>query len=85
MSLVSPSLFSVLHLKKNFFFTLSLPGVGIKTTASVTTSAALKCTLQGFPSGSVVKNLRCTVGDEGSVPGLGRSHVLCTTTIEPVL
>ena len=28
---------------------------------------------QGFPSGSVVKNLPADAGDAGSVPGLGRS------------
>ena len=29
-------------------------------------------TLQGFPSGSVVKNLPANAGDKYSVPGLGR-------------
>ena len=28
---------------------------------------------QGFPGGSVVKNLPANAGDEGSIPGLGRS------------
>ena len=31
---------------------------------------------QGFPGGSVVKNLPANVEDTGSIPGLGRSHVL---------
>ena len=30
----------------------------------------------GFPGGSVVKNLPANVGDTGSIPGLGRSHLL---------
>ena len=29
----------------------------------------------GFPGGSVVKNLPANVGDMGSIPGLGRSHM----------
>ena len=29
-----------------------------------------------FPSGSVVKNPPAKAGDMGSIPGLGRSHVL---------
>ena len=32
----------------------------------------------GFPGGSVVKNLPANAGDTGSVPDLGRSHVLCS-------
>ena len=31
--------------------------------------------LWGLPSGSVVKNLRTSAGDTGSIPGLGRSHM----------
>ena len=31
---------------------------------------------QGFPGGAVVKNLPTNVGDTGSSPGLGRSHML---------
>ena len=30
-------------------------------------------TLWGFPGGSVVKNLPASEGDEGLIPGLGRS------------
>ena len=30
---------------------------------------------QCFPGGPVVKNLPCSVGDTGSIPGLGGSHV----------
>ena len=30
------------------------------------------CTEEGFPSGSVVKNLIANAGDVGSIPGLGR-------------
>ena len=30
---------------------------------------------QSFPDGSVVKNLRASVGDTGSIPDLGRSHM----------
>ena len=29
--------------------------------------------IRGFPSGSMVKNLPAQAGDEGSIPGLGRS------------
>ena len=31
---------------------------------------------QGFPGGAVVKNPPANVGDRGSIPGLGRSHML---------
>ena len=47
---------------------------------------------QGFPGGSVVKNLPANAGNTGSIPDLGRSHMyageqlsLGATTIEPVL
>ena len=29
--------------------------------------------IQGFPGGSVIKNLPANAGDTGSIPGLGRS------------
>ena len=29
-----------------------------------------------FPGGAVVKNLPANAGDTGSIPGLGRSHML---------
>jgi len=32
--------------------------------------------IQGFPGGSVVRNLPPNEGDMGSVPGPGRSHML---------
>ena len=31
---------------------------------------------EGFPGGSVVKNVPTNAGDMGSIPGLGRSHML---------
>ena len=31
---------------------------------------------EGFPGCSVVKNLPATAGDMGSIPGLGRFHML---------
>ena len=31
---------------------------------------------EGFPGGSVVKNLPASAADMGSIPGLGRSHKL---------
>ena len=31
---------------------------------------------EGFPSGSVVKNLLSNAGDKSLIPGLGRSHML---------
>ena len=42
----------------------------------------------GFTGGSVVKNPPASLGDVGSVPGPGRSHMLrsnSATTTEPVL
>ena len=30
---------------------------------------------EGFPGGSVVKNLPCDEGDNSLTPGLGRSHM----------
>ena len=44
--------------------------------------------LQGFPGGSVVKNLPANAGDKGSITGLGRAHIPqlspCATTAETV-
>ena len=31
---------------------------------------------EGIPSDPVVKNMPCNAGDTGSIPGLGRSHML---------
>ena len=31
--------------------------------------------LRGFPGGTVAKNLPASVGDSGSIPGPGRSHM----------
>ena len=48
-------------------------------------------TTEGFPDGSVVKNLPANAGDMDSIPGLGQSHMPqaqlspFATTIEPVL
>ena len=36
----------------------------------------LKMENRDFPGGPVVKNLSYNAGDTGSIPGLGRSHVL---------
>ena len=36
----------------------------------------LKIENKDFPGGPVVKNLSYNAGDTGSIPGLGRSHVL---------
>ena len=48
-----------------------------------------KATEQGFPGGSVVKNLLASAGDMGSIPDLGgslcRATSLCAITVEPVL
>ena len=35
----------------------------------------IKSYIEGFPGGSVVKNLPATAGDMGSIPGLERSHM----------
>ncbi len=44
---------------------------------TMATSVAAKITevLWDFPGGTVVKNLPANVGDMGSSPGPGRSHV----------
>jgi len=31
--------------------------------------------LLGFPAGPAVKNLPCNARDNGSIPGMGRSHM----------
>ena len=36
----------------------------------------LKVRNQDFPGGPVVKNLLANAGDTGSIPGLGRFHML---------
>ena len=36
---------------------------------------AIKSMAPGFPGGAVVENLPANVGDTGSSPGLGRSHM----------
>ena len=35
-----------------------------------------KMSLRDFPGGAVVKNPPANAGDTGSIPGLGRSHML---------
>ena len=51
----------------------------------------LKLLEEGFPGAPVVKNPPCNARDTGSIPDLGRSHMLteqlspCTTNTEPVL
>ena len=34
--------------------------------------------VEDFPGDSVVKNLPANAGDMGSIPGLGRFHMLCS-------
>ena len=34
----------------------------------------LRSRAQGFPGGSVVKDLPANAGDTGSIPGTGKSH-----------
>ena len=50
---------------------------------------AFKDGLSGFPEGPVVKNLPANARDMGSIPDLGKSHVLqlnpCTITTGPAL
>ena len=36
----------------------------------------LKNDVRGFPGGSVVQNLPANAGDTGSIPDLGRSHMM---------
>ena len=44
-----------------------------------------KLQLLGFPGGTVVMNLSVDSGDTGSIPDLGRSHMLQSTAHEPYL
>ena len=44
-----------------------------------------KLQLLGFPGGAVVMNLSVDSGDTGSIPDLGRSHMLQSTAHEPYL
>ena len=37
---------------------------------------SLKMLIVGFPGGSVIKNLPANAGDTGSIPRLGRPHLL---------
>ena len=43
--------------------------------ASLLKMDGLKNVFLGFPGGTVVENLPANVGDTGSSPGLGRSHM----------
>ena len=55
------------------------PGLAHPLVTSVAVKAApyfKKGGIRGLPRGSVVKNLPARAGDVGSVPGLGRSHLL---------
>ena len=46
----------------------------------------LKLLLSGFPGGAVVESLPANAGDMGSIPGLGRSHMLRSNRVcEPQL
>ena len=40
------------------------------------TKKSYKYTIRGFPGGSLVKNLPANAGDTGSIPDLGRPHML---------
>ena len=44
--------------------------------AGVSTKQCLKYGVLDFPGGPVVKNPAANVGNMGSIPGLGRSHML---------
>ena len=54
------------------------PSVLVKSIGSGASLVAqwLRIRLPGFPGGTVVENLPANVGDTGSSPGLGRSHML---------
>ena len=45
----------------------------VNPTSQCTLLTTVHTAFQGFPGGSVVKNLPASAGDVGSVPGLGRS------------
>ena len=54
-------------------------GAGCKSVVrslNVTELNTFKRHFGGFPGGSVIKNLPASAGDTGSIPGLGRSHML---------
>ena len=46
------------------------------STAIIIREMHIKTTIVDFPGGAVVKNLPANVGDMGSIPGPGRSHML---------
>ena len=56
----------------------------VSQTVTVFVDRAFEEVIQGFPSGSVVKNSPANAGDTGSIPGPRRSHVPRGAT-KPVL
>ena len=56
---------------------LSLTGIIVPSSVPAESRGMVSRTRgQGFPGGSVVKNLPASAGDTGSIPDLGRSHML---------
>ena len=50
--------------------------VGDETEVVEVWESHVEAALGGFPGGSVVKNHSANAGDTGSIPDLGRSHML---------
>ena len=46
--------------------------------SSLKTKKEMNIECWSFPEGLVVKNLPANAGDRGSIPDLGRSHMLCS-------
>ena len=49
------------------------PGLGLERVLSLSDCLTLIVVWRGFPGGSTGKESTCSVGDLGSIPGLGRS------------
>ena len=62
--------------RKMFFLIESVREKLKKVQLQEVLNKAFKKRSGGFPGGSLVKNLPANAGDTGSIPGLGRSHIL---------
>ena len=64
-------------LRENVLVVADVMFLGLGVDFTVAFSLWKKSFPEGFPGGSVVKNLSTNAGDMCSVPGVGRSHLLC--------
>ena len=62
--------FHILAIVKN-----AVMNIGVYTSFQISVLVFFKNIPRGFPGGTVVKNLPANVGDMGSSPGPGRSHM----------